>query len=95
MNFKFNVFLFALIACSFIAGMSFCNMLIYLNSDDYLELQEANAFKRELIILQNEALEKVDTIFNNNNIYDSDGSDTMADYLVVRKQIDNLYKTQL
>lgn len=95
MKFNLNLYLFILIACSFIAGMSFCNILIYLNSDDYLELQEANAFKRELIILQNEALEKVDTIFNNNNIYDSDGSDTMADYLIVRKQIDNLYKTQL
>lgn len=55
-------------------------------------LNEANSVKYEILTLQNEALQRVDTIMSNNEIYDIDGSDTMSDYLTIRCKIDSIYE---
>lgn len=55
-------------------------------------LNEANSVKYEILTLQDEALQKIDTIMSNNEIYDIDGSDTMSDYLTIRCKIDSIYE---
>ena len=55
-------------------------------------LNEANSVKCEILMLQDEALQRVDTIMSNNEIYDIDGSDTMSDYLTIRCKIDSIYE---
>ena len=55
-------------------------------------LNEANSVKYEILTLQGEALQRVDTIMSNNEIYDIDGSDTMSDYLTIRCKIDSIYE---
>ena len=55
-------------------------------------LNEANSVKYEILMLQDEALQRVDTIMSNNEIYDIDGSDTMSDYLSIRCKIDSIYE---
>lgn len=55
-------------------------------------LNEANSIKYEILMLQDEALQRVDTIMSNNEIYDIDGSDTMSDYLTIRCKIDSIYE---
>ena len=55
-------------------------------------LNEANSVKYEILTLQEEALQRVDTIMSNNEIYDIDGSDTMSDYLTIRYKIDSIYE---
>lgn len=44
----------------------------------------------ELIEVQTAALDCVDTIMWNNNIYDIDGSDVMCDYLTLRVEADSI-----
>lgn len=58
-------------------------------------LKEANEFKMEALGLCDEILLRVDTIMDNNYIYDMDGSDTMYEYLELRSKLDSLYNTQL
>lgn len=58
-------------------------------------LYEANSFKRECLYVADEALLKVDAIMDNNDLYDKDGSDEMAEYLELRCKLDSLYSTQL
>ena len=55
-------------------------------------LNEANSVKYEILTLQGKALQRVDTIMSNNEIYDIDGSDTMSDYLTIRCKIDSIYE---
>ena len=57
-------------------------------------LYEANKFKRELINAQAKVLELADSIMDNNQLFDADGSDTMANYLHAAAKVDSLYKTQ-
>lgn len=57
----------------------------------YLTCQKVNDLKYEIIMLQGEALCKVDTIMSNNEIYDTDGSDIMSDYLTIRCKLDSIY----
>lgn len=85
---------FSIIFCGagYIAGW-LTNQKVTSESSEFLN--EANNFKREVLNLQNQALQKVDTIFWDNDLYDADGSDTMADYLELRKQIDNLYNQEI
>lgn len=80
------------LACmaSFCAG--WCLSLKWYNIDS---LYEANEFKRECLYVADDALLKVDTIMDNNDIYDIDGSDVMSDYLELRCKLDSLYNTQL
>lgn len=81
-----------ILACGacFVAG--WCLSLKWYNIDS---LYEANEFKRECLYVADDALLKVDTIMDNNDIYDIDGSDVMSDYLELRCKLDSLYNTQL
>lgn len=56
---------------------------------------ESAQFKRELIDAQNAALEKAEIVMDNNNLWDADGSDDMADYLELCCEVDSLWNTQL
>lgn len=58
----------------------------------YLTCQKVNDLKYEIIMLQDEALCKADTIMYNNEIYDTDGSDIMSNYLTIRCKLDSIYK---
>lgn len=49
----------------------------------------------ELIDAQNAALEKAEIVMDNNDLWDTDGSDDMADYLELCCEVDSLWKTQL
>lgn len=74
----------------FIAGYVTCY-----DVNDVEFLIEANDFKRELIDAQQEALLKVDEVIDNNNLLDTDGSDTMMEYLEKVEKVDSLWLTQL
>lgn len=74
---------------TFIAGMEFNAW--YYNFDD---LFEANNFKRSLIEKQADALDKAAIVIDNNNLYDIDGSDDMADYLRACEKLDSLYNNE-
>ena len=56
---------------------------------------ESAEFKRELIDAQNAALEKVEIVMDNNNLWDTDGSDEMEEYLNICNKVDSLWKTQI
>lgn len=56
---------------------------------------ESRAFKVQLIDAQNAALEKAEIVMDNNNLWDADGSDDMADYLELCCEVDSLWRTQL
>lgn len=56
---------------------------------------EAKRFKVELIDAQNAALEQAEKVMWNNNLFDADGSDDMADYLELSCEVDSLWRTQL
>lgn len=56
---------------------------------------ESYNFKIELIDAQNEALEKAEIVIDNNNLFDTDGSDEMEEYLNICNKVDSLWKTQL
>lgn len=49
----------------------------------------------ELLDVQYNALQKADSIIDNNDLLDTDGSDTMAEYLELRCKVDSLMATQL
>ena len=49
----------------------------------------------KLIDAQNAALEKAETVMHNNNLWDADGSDDMADYLELCCEVDSLWNSQL
>lgn len=49
----------------------------------------------KLIDAQNAALEKAETVMDNNNLWDADGSDDMADYLELCCEVDSLRNSQL
>lgn len=77
------------LAVAFVAGMGF-DAWYY----DFDGLYEANKFKRVLIEKQADALDKAAIVIDNNNLYDIDGSDDMADYLRANAKVDSLYNTQ-
>ena len=47
----------------------------------------------ELIDAQNAALEKAEIVMDNNNLYDIDGSDDMAEYLDLCMEVDSIHKS--
>lgn len=49
----------------------------------------------KLIDAQNAALEKAEIVMDNNNLWDTDGSDDMVDYLELCYEVDSLWKTQM
>ena len=56
---------------------------------------ESAKFKRELIDAQNAALEKAEIVMDNNNLWDTDGSDEMVEYMNLYCKVDSLWKTQI
>ena len=56
---------------------------------------ETYDFKVELLDAQYAALEQAEKVMWNNNLFDADGSDDMAEYLELYCKVDSLYKTQL
>lgn len=78
-----------IIIVSFISGMEFDAW--YYNFDS---LFEANKFKRILVNKQAIALDKAYKVMDNNELFDTDGSDDMADYLHAVDEVDSLYDTQ-
>ena len=53
---------------------------------------EVSKFKYELIDAQNAALEKAEIVMDNNNLYDTDGSDEMEEYMDLCFEVDSLWK---
>lgn len=49
----------------------------------------------ELIYAQNAALEKAKIVMDNNDLWDTDGSDDMADYLELCCEVDSIWETRL
>lgn len=84
-----KVFVGILLVITFIAGRKF--EAWYYNFDD---LYEANKFKRVLLEKQADALDKAAIVIDNNNLYDIDGSDAMADYLIACEKVDSLYNIE-
>lgn len=86
---KKNIILCTLagIAC-FGAGWFTC---LKVNTDSV----ETYDFKVELLDAQYAALEQAEKVMWNNNLFDADGSDDMAEYLELYCKVDSLYKTQL
>ena len=62
-------------------GAGFCMSQIMHSSD------------AELIDAQNAALEKAEIVMDNNDLYDIDGSDDMAEYLDLCLEVDSIYKS--
>lgn len=86
---KKNILICTLAAIvAFVAGYSTCLMV---NTDSV----ESASFKRKLIDAQNAALEKAEIVMDNNNLWDTDGSDDMAEYLELCYEVDSLWETQL
>lgn len=59
-----------------------------------LESRRDNHFKMEVIRAQDNALMKAQEVMNNNNLYDTDGGDAMADYMSARTTVDSLYRVK-
>lgn len=57
--------------------------------------KEYMRWQDKLLYLQHEALEKADTIMSNSNLFDTDGSDTMADYLEITNELDCVWEEEL
>lgn len=81
---------FACFCAAFFAGYEVC-----MSKNDVAFLKEANAFKYDLIELEEQALDLADYLMDKHDLWDKDGSDEMEDYLEVRHQIDSLIATQL
>lgn len=68
----------------FIAGAAYNNACLY----------NANALNRKIIKAQDKALIKAEEVMDNNGLYDTDGSDTMAEYMEAYNRVQTLYATQ-
>ena len=79
----------AVAAMAFLAGASFNNWITG-NS----RLHEDNIFNRKVIKAQEAALDKAEEVMDNNNLWDADGSDTMAEYMEACNKVQTLYATQ-
>ena len=84
-----SIFIYALTTIiSFIAGY-------FTYQKTQTDSIESHNFKIELIDAQNAALEKAEIVMDNNNLFDTDGSDEMEEYLNICNKVDSLWKTQL
>lgn len=75
---------FIAVVVAFILGNTCPNM-----AEDTL-IKHNNA-KRELIKLQQDALDKAAIIMDQNDIYDIDGSDAMSEYLEATSKVEDWY----
>lgn len=86
---KKNIILCSLVAIvASVAGYLTC---LKVNTDSV----EAHDFKVQLIDAQNAALEQAEKVMWNNNLFDADGSDDMADYLDLCCEVNSLWNTCL
>lgn len=76
-------------ALAFLAGATFNDWLFNIS-----EIYEANNFKKEVIKAQDKVILKAEEVIDNNNLYDTDGSDTMSEYMEALAVIDSLYRVQ-
>lgn len=76
----------AIASMAFLAGATFNDFMV-----DNIGLREANTFNKKVIHAQNEALNKAEEVMDNNDLYDTDGSDTMADYMEAYNKVQALY----
>lgn len=76
-----NTTLLCTLAAIVAFGAGFCMSQIIHSSD------------AELIDAQNAALEKAKIVMDNNDLYDIDGSDDMAEYLDLCLEVDSIYKS--
>lgn len=56
---------------------------------------EQKAFYYELIDAQNAALVTAEVVMDNNNLWDTDGSDDMAEYMELCCKVDSIWDSQL
>ncbi len=61
------------------------NIINIIRQEDYLKKQNHK------IELMQKALEMSDNILDSHNIWDTDGSDYMSDYLMIRQEIDSTF----
>jgi hypothetical protein len=59
----------------------------------YLTCQKVNV-DIQLIDAQNAALEKAEIVMDNNDLWDIDGSDDMAEYMELTAEVDSIWKTK-
>lgn len=86
---KKNILLCTIAAIvAFSAGYFTC---LKVNTDSV----ESFDFKVSMIMRQDAALRQADKVMWNNALFDTDGSDDMADYLEMRCEIDSIWDTQL
>lgn len=93
---KKTILLCTLVAIVTFGAGWFTNQKVNKVSNEEIQfLIEANEFKYELIDAQDEALELSWKVMWNNNLFDTDDSDDMIDYLEAYCKVDSLYATQL
>lgn len=68
----------------FIAGAAYNNAIFY----------NANSSNRKIIKAQDKVILKAEEVMDNNGLYDTDGSDTMAEYMEAYNKVQTLYATQ-
>lgn len=86
---KKNILICTLVGIACFGAGWFTNLKVNIDST------ESTQFKRELIDAQYTALEQAEKVMDNNNLWDIDGSDDMADYMEYYAKVDSLYRTQL
>lgn len=84
---------FLLIALLLIAAASAA--LITGLAEENARLKASNAFKMELLILNDSLMRCSDRVMDNNSLWDRDGSDDMASYLEYHAKIDSIYAEEL
>lgn len=88
----------SIIKCAIVIIVTFCTGFFTSQIVNYYknrELIEANNFKRELTRMQGDCIEMANKVMDNNNLWDSDGSDDMMNYLNLYCAVDSMYSTQL
>ena len=84
-----------ILVCGFVAGFSTGqengkNLIL----SQYKLLHNDYNVKTELIDAQHNALKAADKVMDNNQLFDTDGSDAMADYLDKAAVVDSLNKLE-
>ncbi len=77
----------AVAAMAFLAGATLSDWLFNISG-----VYEANNFKKEVIKAQDEVILKAEEIIDNNNLHDTDGSDTMSEYMEAYNKVQDLYR---
>ena len=85
----------AVLVCGFVVG--YCtgqengkNLIL----SQYKLLHNDYNTKTELVNAQNTALKAADKVMDNNQLFDTDGSDAMVKYLDLAHKVDSLYQLE-